>query len=189
MKESLPPIVRAVSVSWAPAAAFKRFTEDFASWWPSATHSIGGKERLKRIVFECKPDGLIFEEHTDGRRFQWGVVLEWQPPTRVTFRWHPSRDQATAQEVALTFHPEGTGTKLELVSSGWENWGKGAKGARRGYDMGWGYVLEVWAGRRTVKKALIDVLAKGIGLAQKLRGGTAAAVARAGGEMRSVEPG
>ena len=38
MSEKLPPIARTVSVSWAPAEAYRRFVEDFARWWPRAPH-------------------------------------------------------------------------------------------------------------------------------------------------------
>lgn len=183
---SPPPIVRSVSVSWAPEAAFQRFTTDFERWWPRRTHSIGGP-CVKRVVFECRVGGLIFEEHLDGRRFGWGKVLAWEPPERVKFTWHPSRSPATAQEVEVRFHPEGSGTRLELVSSGWENWGRGAKGARRGYDVGWGYVLNVWADRRTAKMSVLDGVVKIMGLVQKLRGGQAAAIAKAGGEIRPAD--
>lgn len=181
---NLPPIVRTISVSWSPEEAFRRFTADFARWWPAHTHSIGGK-CVKRIVFECKVGGLIFEEHQDGRRFQWGEVRAWDPPRGLRFTWHPSRDQATAQDVALTFHPEGTGTRLELVSSGWERWGKGAPRARRGYDLGWGGVLNVWAGRRTMGMRAMDGLMAVMSLVQLFRGGRAAAIARAGGELKA----
>ena len=39
---ALPPIVRSVLVSWDQEAALRRFTGEFASWWPWRTHSIGG---------------------------------------------------------------------------------------------------------------------------------------------------
>lgn len=184
---SLPPIVRAISVSWNPEEAFRRFTHGFGDWWPRATHSIGGK-CVERIVFECKVGGLIYEQHRDGRRFQWGVVREWDPPRRVRFSWHPSRDAATAQDVALTFHPEGIGTRLELVSSDWERWGKGAPRARRGYGLGWWAVLHVWAGRRTLGTRSLDAvaaLARGV---QALRGGSASSIVRAGGEIERASP-
>ncbi len=58
---SLPPIRRSVSVSWAPDAAFRRFTSDFGSWWPSRTHSVGGPN-VRRIVFEPHAGGRIYEE-------------------------------------------------------------------------------------------------------------------------------
>lgn len=182
MNDRLPPIVRTISVSWAPEAAFQRFTSDFERWWPRSTHSIGG-ERVERVVFECRAGGRIFEQHADGRRFAWGEVQAWEPPRRVQFTWHPSREPASAQRVEVRFHPEGSGTRVELVSSGWENWGRGAKGARRGYDVGWSYVLNVWAGRRTARMRVLDGVMGAMELVQSLRGGRAAVIAKAGGEI------
>ena len=83
------------------------------------------------MVFEPQVGGRIFEEHVDGRRFQWGRVLEWEPPRRVKFTFHPSRDPATAQDVEVRFVPDGGGTRLELVTTKWENWGPKAARARQ----------------------------------------------------------
>jgi uncharacterized protein YndB with AHSA1/START domain len=187
LKPELPPIRRSIRVSWSPHDAFRRFTEEFGRWWPWRTHSIGGT-RVRRVVFECREDGLIFEEHADGRRFQWGRVLELDAPRRIKFTWHPSRDASAAQEVELLFHPEGAGTRVELISDKWENWGKGAGRARKGYDVGWGYVLNVWAARRTPSMAVLDgvaLVARGVEI---LRGGTRASIARAGGEIARSSP-
>jgi hypothetical protein len=176
------PIHRSVSVSWSPEAAFHRFTAEMGTWWPSRTHSVGEK-RVQRIVFETREGGDIYEEHVDGRRFAWGRVTLWEPPQRVRFTWHPSRDPSTAQDVEVLFRPEGTGTRLELTAAGWERWGKGAARARRGYDVGWGYILNVWAQRRTGRMAMMDGLAGLLRAIQWLRGGLDAAISRAGGAM------
>jgi uncharacterized protein YndB with AHSA1/START domain len=178
----LPPIARSVVVSWDPATAFDRFTLTFATWWPYRTHSIGG-QRVRSLVFEPHLGGRIYEEHKDGRRFQWGRVLAWEPPHRLTFTWHPSRDPSDAQEVELTFVPEGTGTKVTLTSVGWERLGKAAHRARRGYYVGWGYVLNTWAGRRTAGMAVLELLGGVINVVSKLRGGTDGEIARARGQM------
>ena len=66
----------------------------------------------------------------------------------------------------MRFLPEAGGTRLELTATKWENWGKGAARARKGYEAGWGYVLNVWAGRRTAGMRLMDLMA-----AVMLRGG------------------
>ncbi|MGH7535052.1 MAG: SRPBCC domain-containing protein [Gemmatimonadales bacterium] len=179
---AIPPLERSVSVSWDPESAFRRFALQFAGWWPWRTHSIGGG-RLKRVVFEPHAGGRIFEEHVDGRRFQWGQVLEWEPPRRVKFTFHPARPPETAQEVEVRFVPEGSGTRLELVATGWEKWGRKAQRARRAYRAGWGYVLNVWAGRRTAGMGLLEAMGTVARFVEWLRGGTAAAIARAGGEI------
>jgi hypothetical protein len=101
----------------------------------------------------------------------------------VTFTFHPSREPASAQEVELRFLPEEDGTRLELTATKWENWGKGAARARKGYHVGWGYVLNVWAGRRTNAMRALDVVAGVMRLVERLRGGTDGSIARAGGEI------
>jgi hypothetical protein len=109
-------------------------------------------------------------------------VLVWEPPHRVRFTWHPARDPSTAQEVGIEFLPEGSGTAAP--DGRWMGgWGRGAARARRGYRVGWGYVLNVWAGRRTLGMSLLDGVAAGIDVVQKLRGGVDAEIARAGGEI------
>ena len=182
----IPPIKRSISVSWDQETAFRKFTAEFSSWWPSRSHSIGG-DRLERIVFEPHEGGCIYEEHQDGRRFQWGQIIAWEPPRRVKFTWHPSHDPSTAQEVELEFKREGNGTRLELTSSGWERWGRRARSARRTYSVGWDYVLNVWAGRRTFRMGVLDLIAGALNQLTKLRGGREAEIARAGGEMAPAE--
>ncbi len=186
-RETLPPIVREVRVAWDPATAFAKFTRDFAAWWPSATHSVGG-DRVERIVFEPRMGGLIFEQHVDGRRFQWGRVCGWDPPRSVRFSWHPSRDESTAQDVLVEFLPADEGTTVRLTSDGWERFDADPRQARRGrkgYDMGWGYILNLWAGKRTLGMRMLDGLVVILTALQKLRGGRAATIAKARGELTS----
>lgn len=184
--KEIPPVRRSISVSWTPDAAFQRFTAEFGSWWPSQTHSIGG-DRIQRIVFEERLGGRIYEEHKDGRRFQWGQVTIWDPPKRVKFSWHPARDPSTSQDVDIEFKAEGKGTRVELTSTGWERWGRKANRARKAYNVGWGYVLNVWAGRRTVGMSVLDTITTLLNLAMKLRGGRDGEIARAGGEIPSAQ--
>lgn len=182
----LPPILRSVNVDLDQTAAFEKFTSRFAEWWPSQTFSIGGP-RIKQIVFETQAGGRIFEEHLDGRRFQWGLIEAWEPPVRVKFKWHPSRDESSAQDVEIEFVPDGDGTRVELTATGWERWGEGAERAHQGYSAGWAYVLKVYAGKRDAKMALLDLMASGMNLVQKFRGGRDGLIARSGGEIPRVE--
>lgn len=179
---TLPPVERHISVSWGPEEAFHRFAIDFAKWWPRKTHSIGGP-KVKEIVLEPRVGGRIYEELVDGRRFQWGQIVEWEPPARLKFTFHPSREPSTAQDVEVRFVPEGTGTRLELVATKWENWGKDAARARKGYHLGWGYVLKVWAGRRDLGMLVLDGLAGVMTALQLFKGGRDAVIAKSGGEI------
>jgi uncharacterized protein YndB with AHSA1/START domain len=178
----LPPVRRDVVVSWNQEAAFQRFTRDFASWWPSSTHSIGASQ-VQRVVFECRQGGRIFEELKDGRRFQWGVITAWEPPRQVSFTWHPSRDEREAQDVTVTFTPQAGGTKVELVSTGWEKLGTRAARERKGYAIGWGSILDVFAGKRSFVMLLFAAISKGTRLYLKLTGKLEAEINKSGGRM------
>jgi hypothetical protein len=70
-----------------------------------------------------------------------------------------------------------------LVATKWENFGTKAARARRGYDIGWAYILNVWVGRRTPRMRLMDVVIGVAKVVSWLRGGTEGEIARAGGEI------
>lgn len=143
----LPPVTKTVTVDWPPAAAFRHFTDEIAAWWPLRSHSVGG-ERAQSVIFEGRVGGRIYETIAGGEESTWGTVTGWDPPRRVAFTWHPGHSPSIAQEIEVRFEPVGTGTRLELTHSGWERLGKLAARARRGYSLGWGYVLQLWAGRK-----------------------------------------
>lgn len=181
---TVPPIRRSISVSWDPPAAFHRFTAGFADWWPRSTLSIGG-HLVRNLVFECRVGGLIVEELHDGRRFQWGQVTAFEPPHRVAFTWHPSKEPDQAQEVEVTFAPEAGGTRVDLVSRGWERLASRGRGERRGYDLGWQAVLGVFAGRRTFGLAVMALFSRVVTLWLRLTGQLGRAIDEAGGRLAS----
>jgi uncharacterized protein YndB with AHSA1/START domain len=157
------PIRKSVLVSWSPEAAFQRFTADFAKWWPAYGHSIGRK-RVQQMVFELRVGGLIYEEHHDGTRFMWGRVTALEPPRRVAFTHHASRAESDAQDVEVTFTPEGGGTRLDLVSRGWEKMSLKARKARGGYGMTWSGALDAYAGRWSAVRLFFIAMSAAIDL-------------------------
>jgi uncharacterized protein YndB with AHSA1/START domain len=146
---NIDPFRRSTVVSWDRKTAFRRFTREFERWWPVKTHSVGGK-KVRRVVFEENIGGRIYEELRDGRRFQWGRVVAWEPPNRVAFTWHPGRDESEAQDVTVEFTDDDGRTRLELVSTGWERLESPGNSARRGYDVAWGSVLDAFAARKSL---------------------------------------
>lgn len=135
------PLRKSVTVRWSPEAAFRRFTDEIATWWPRRTHSVGG-EAAENVIFEPRVGGRIYEVMRDGRTAVWGTVLEFEPPRRVAFSWHPGREPDTAQTVEVTFAAAGDGTLVELVHTGWEKLGDEALEMRERYDGGWTFVLD-----------------------------------------------
>jgi uncharacterized protein YndB with AHSA1/START domain len=144
---ALSPLRKTLVVPLTQEAAFRRWTAEVGSWWPYRTHSVG-EGKVRTVVFEGRVGGQLYEEWHDGTRHVWGTVLEWQPPGLVRYTWHPGMDPSTAQQLELRFEPEGGGTRVTLIHSGWEKLGRLARRARRGYPIGWAYVLALYQGRR-----------------------------------------
>jgi uncharacterized protein YndB with AHSA1/START domain len=142
--DRIAPVRKSITVPWTPEAAFRRFTAGIAEWWPLATYSVSESAEAG-VAIEGRTGGRIVETAPDGAEHLWGTVTAWDPPRRVAFTWHPGRPADTRQEVAVTFHPAGEGTRVDLVHTGWEHLGEKAAEMRAGYDGGWDLVLGRYA--------------------------------------------
>jgi uncharacterized protein YndB with AHSA1/START domain len=131
---------KTLEVAAPPERAFALFTEGIAGWWPVRTHSVA-EERAETVVFEPGVGGRIYERTLDGDEHLWGTVTAWDPPGRVACTWHPGREPETAQEVEVRFEPLGSGTRVELVHTGWERLGDRAAAQFENYDGGWDFVF------------------------------------------------
>lgn len=140
----LDPIIKTIVVPAGPEAAFRRFTEEIASWWPLASHSVG-QERARTCVFEARAGGRIYERLLDGSTALWGTVSLCNPPHRVAFSWHPGRAPDTSQTIEVSFTRDGSETRVELVHDGWERFGAGAYAMHANYRKGWDFVLGQFA--------------------------------------------
>jgi uncharacterized protein YndB with AHSA1/START domain len=133
-------LTKTVTVPLAVEDAFRLYTEGIATWWPVSTHSVE-KEEAETVTFEPGEGGRIYEQTKSGDEHLWGTVLTWDPPSRIVHSWYPSRGEDTAQEVEITFERAGSGTRLELVHTGWETLGDQAVEVYGNYETGWDYVL------------------------------------------------
>ncbi len=136
-------VVKRVELRGTPESAFRKFTDEVASWWPMATHSVGETE-TETVVIESGEGGRVYERLRDGTEHDWGRVVTWEPPGRFAMTWHPGRDPESAGLVEIEFRPSGTGTTLHLRHTGWEKLGDEAEEMVRGYDAGWEGVLHLF---------------------------------------------
>lgn len=136
----IEPVRKDVTVPATPEAAFRRFTEEVGSWWPLETHACKPGEAVDAHV-EGRVGGRFYEVTRSGEEHIWGTILEWEPPRRLVYTWHPARDPAVAQKIEATFEAVDGGTRLTLVQTGWELMGDEAMELRDGYDSGWEIVL------------------------------------------------
>jgi uncharacterized protein YndB with AHSA1/START domain len=137
--------------------AFSVFVEQMETWWP-ATHHIGNTP-FEAIFVETRVGGRWYERDAAGNLNDWGKVLAWDPPHRVTFSWHvgPGHDSpewkcdpnpAKASEVEIRFTAEGPATTfVELTHSKLERHGEGYEQLRALFDGpgAWIAILELYA--------------------------------------------
>jgi uncharacterized protein YndB with AHSA1/START domain len=154
---TFPPLVRTVTVRAAPDAAFRRFTDEMNTWWPLATHSVG-QSRARSVEMQPAVGGRIIETLAGGEECVWGTVVEWDPPRRVAFTWHPGREPDTAQDIEVRFEPAGEATQVTLTHTGFERLGSDARAARRAYPLGWTYVMGLYGRRGGPLMALLTAL-------------------------------
>jgi uncharacterized protein YndB with AHSA1/START domain len=104
-------IQRTVTVQVPIERAFTVFTERFNTWWPAGYH-IGAVD-MSEAVLEPKEGGRWYERGVDGSECDWGVVLAWEPPTRLVVtwqingQWQYDPDPAHASEIEVRFAADG----------------------------------------------------------------------------------
>jgi uncharacterized protein YndB with AHSA1/START domain len=132
--------------------AFSVFVEQMETWWP-AEHHIGDKP-FQSIIVEPRKGGRWYERDAEGNDCNWGHILAWEPPHRVTFSWHlgpdwkfdPDLDKAS--EVHIRFTEEGpSATLVELEHSAIERHGEGYEKLREMLDTpdAWSRTLSEFA--------------------------------------------
>jgi hypothetical protein len=133
-----PPIQMSVMVPLPPHRAFELFTERMSTWWPLATHSIS-KSRAGACFIEPFEGGRVFERSMEGEELEWGRIVVWEPPYKMTMTWYPGRGPTT--EVEVRFTPADDGTLVELEHRGWQAYGPDADSMRSEYMNGWPVVF------------------------------------------------
>lgn len=120
--------------------AFEVWTEDIGRWWP-ADHTTTGEPGLT-VVLEPRVGGRIFERTTDGREFDWGEILVWEPPARFVYTWHLRRSREDATEVEIRFVATSAhATRVEIEHRGWERLGSDGPTWRDRNRGGWDTLL------------------------------------------------
>ena len=152
----------AVTVAAPPERAFDVFTHSFATWWPREYTWSG--DVLDTIGIEPFEGGRCFERGPLGFACDWGRVLVWEPPQRLSFSWQiapdrvPEPNPERASEVEVRFEADGeTATLVELEHRDFERHGAGGQSYREalGSPQGWAYMVARYA------DAVTDVAASG----------------------------
>jgi uncharacterized protein YndB with AHSA1/START domain len=137
---------KTITVDCVVEVAFRVFTTDAVSWWPTDSHSIHGDE-VQEIVFEEREGGEVYEVTADGKKGHWASVLAWEPPNRLVLAWNILERETVPTEVEVRFTAEDDRTRVDLEHRGWEAVAEDRAEKRESYDIGWDRVLGVYRGR------------------------------------------
>jgi uncharacterized protein YndB with AHSA1/START domain len=108
----VPDLSATMTVGVPIDRAFRVFTENFGSWWPSEYH-IGQSEMVDAVI-EPRVGGRWYERDTDGSECDWGRVLAWEPPHRLVVTWQINGqwsfdpDPEHASEIEVRFTEDGS---------------------------------------------------------------------------------
>ena len=133
------PLKLSFDVACSPDHAFTMWTTEISTWWPS-DHTVSGRADLE-VFLQGRVGGRIFERTSDGIEHEWGEVTRWDPPARLSYRWHLHHDRAEATDVDIHFLPRGDATRIEIEHRGWERLGTVGAERREGNRKGWDGLL------------------------------------------------
>jgi uncharacterized protein YndB with AHSA1/START domain len=130
------PLRISFEVRCPPETAFELWTARTSLWWP-ASHTVSADPGLE-VVIEPHAGGRIFERTPTGDEHEWGRVVAWEPPRRISYTWHLRQDAADATEVEITFAAaDGSGTRVSIEHRGWDALGARGPEARELNQRGW----------------------------------------------------
>jgi hypothetical protein len=136
----IEPLRLSYDLACPSAHAFEVWTTRLSTWWPKGHSASGDPNTL--VVLEPRLGGRIFERTPDGTEIDWGEVTIWNPPSRLGYLWHITRDRGDATDVEVTFVDHGDGTsRLDIVHRGWERLGAEGAAWRDTNAFGWNALL------------------------------------------------
>ena len=127
-------VTRSIHLPCLPGAAWTRFTEGFADWWPRE-HCFCGEAALDRVYVDLG-GGTWGEVTRDGTRVDWGRIEVAEPPALLVLGWQmdarhapwiPEPDPARASRVTVRFDPARDGTRVTLTHDRFEAHGDGER--------------------------------------------------------------
>jgi uncharacterized protein YndB with AHSA1/START domain len=111
----------ALRVKATPERAFSVFTEEIGAWWrPSALFQTTPRPP-GRLAFEPGQGGRLTETLENGKVFEIGRVLAWEPPARLVFSWRQATFPVDLHtEVEVWFEAVGDETRVSVEHRGFD---------------------------------------------------------------------
>jgi len=109
----------ALRVKAAPARAFAVFTQEIGAWWRPDAMFQTTPRAPGRLAFEPGDGGRLTETLANGKVFEIGRVLAWEPPDRLVFSWRQANFPLDLHtEVEVRFEAVGEETRVSVEHRG-----------------------------------------------------------------------
>jgi uncharacterized protein YndB with AHSA1/START domain len=109
-------VLVALRVKAAPERAFQVFTEEIGAWWRPNLLFATTPRAPGMLAFEPGQGGRLTETLANGKVFEIGRILAWEPPARLVFNWRQASfppDLHTEVEVRVEAVGEETRVSVE----------------------------------------------------------------------------
>jgi uncharacterized protein YndB with AHSA1/START domain len=142
------PIRKTLRLRASPERAFAVFTSGMGGWWMK-DHSLLEGTPQADVVIEPRAGGRWYEVGANGKESEWGRVLAWEPPHRLSLAWQLTSqwvyDAAFETTIEVTFTPDGDHTVVVFEHRDLERFGEAAAAQGESMDRGWTQLLDGFA--------------------------------------------
>ena len=108
----------ALRVKATPERAFAVFTGEIGDWWRPSGLFQTTPRAPGRLAFE---EGRLIETLANGKVFEIGKVLAWEPPERLVFSWRQAAFPPDLHtEVEVRFEAVGEETRVSVEHRGFD---------------------------------------------------------------------
>jgi len=112
----------ALRVKATPERAFDVFVREIGDWWRPSGLFQTTPRAPGRLAFEEGEGGRLTETLANGKVFEIGKVLVWEPPIKLVFSWRQaSFPPELKTEVEVRFDAVGEETRVSVEHRGFHN--------------------------------------------------------------------
>jgi uncharacterized protein YndB with AHSA1/START domain len=123
----------ALRVKATPERAFEVFVAEIGGWWRPSDLFQTTPRAPGRLAFEAGEGGRLTETLANGKVFEIGRILAWEPPRRLVFSWRQaSFPPDLTTEVQVRFEAVGDETRVSVEHRGFDRVPAG-NAARHGF--------------------------------------------------------
>jgi uncharacterized protein YndB with AHSA1/START domain len=109
----------ALRVKASPERCFAAFVEEIGDWWRPSMLFQTTPRAPGRLAFEPAEGGRLAETLANGKVFEIGRILAWEPPARLVFSWRQASFPPDLHtEVEVRFEAAGAETRVSIEHRG-----------------------------------------------------------------------